>query len=301
MKPLVIYHAGCLDGFCCAWLFHLAFPDADFHAAYYGTDPPDVTGRSHVYVADFSYKRPVMLDIHCACLGKLTVLDHHKTAEEDLKDFDIEAHSLTGVMPTVVFDMAKSGGRLTWDYLKEEGLFRRMPAFERVNHMNNGKSSWLVDYTEDRDLWRWTLPESRAVNAALRSHPFDFGVWDKLEAHHHMDLHMLVAEGNAILRAERQLVEQHVKHAREVDVLGYRVPCVNATALVSEIGNELCRGKPFSLTYFDRGDGFRVYSLRSSEDGVDVSEIAKRFGGGGHRNAAGFQVLVKNDHASLKG
>lgn len=299
-RPLVVYHAGCADGFCCTWLFRLAFPDADFHAAHYGTDPPDVRGRPHVYIADFAYKRPVMLDLHCACLGKLTVLDHHKTSQADLEGFDTEAHSLTGVMPTVVFDMTKSGGRLTWEYLKEKGLFRRMPAFERVRSANNGKAPWIVDYTEDRDLWRWELPDSRAVNAALRSHPFDFDTWDRLEAGYRMDLHVAVREGEAILRRERQAVDRHVRHAREIEVLGHKVLCVNATDLESEIGQELCKGRPFSLTYFDRGDGFRVYSLRSDADGLDVSEIAKKFGGGGHRNAAGFQVLVKNDHAVLK-
>lgn len=28
----------------------------------------------------------------------------------------------------------------------------------------------------------------------------------------------------------------------------------------------------------------------TTPDGVDVSEIAKQYGGGGHRNAAGFQI-----------
>lgn len=40
----------------------------------------------------------------------------------------------------------------------------------------------------------------------------------------------------------------------------------------------------------DRNDGKRVFSLRSTPDGIDVSEIAKARGGGGHRNAAEFVV-----------
>jgi nanoRNase/pAp phosphatase (c-di-AMP/oligoRNAs hydrolase) len=32
------------------------------------------------------------------------------------------------------------------------------------------------------------------------------------------------------------------------------------------------------------------FSLRSSDDGEDVAEVAKQYGGGGHRNASGFTV-----------
>lgn len=285
-KPLVIYHAGCMDGFCCAWLFHLAFPDAEFVPAYHGQPPPDVTGRT-VYVADFSYPRDVMLDIHCRCLGRLTVLDHHKTAQEALTDFHIEAHSLTGVMPEVRFDMGKSGGRLTWEYLHDRKLLP--PRFKNYTREN---PTWLVEYTEDRDLWRWKLPGSRAINACLRSYPFDFAEWTRLQEN---PLGMLEREGEAILRAERQMVERHVKNAKEITVLGHKVLCVNATVLESEIGHELCKDRPFAITYFDREDGLRIYSLRSSDDGLDVGTIAKRFGGGGHRNAAGFQISLEFD------
>ncbi|WP_277343388.1 DHHA1 domain-containing protein [Pseudomonas viridiflava] len=30
--------------------------------------------------------------------------------------------------------------------------------------------------------------------------------------------------------------------------------------------------------------------MRSTDEGLDVSEIAKLYGGGGHRNASGFRV-----------
>lgn len=51
---------------------------------------------------------------------------------------------------------------------------------------------------------------------------------------------------------------------------------------------------PFSASYCDRGDGKRSYSLRSLGD-FDVSAVARMFGGGGHRNAAGFVVDLPAD------
>jgi nanoRNase/pAp phosphatase (c-di-AMP/oligoRNAs hydrolase) len=60
--------------------------------------------------------------------------------------------------------------------------------------------------------------------------------------------------------------------------------------MASEAGDEMCKGKPFAATYYVDKDGMYNFSLRSSEDGIDVSEIAKVYGGGGHKHAAGFKV-----------
>lgn len=53
-------------------------------------------------------------------------------------------------------------------------------------------------------------------------------------------------------------------------------------------------GTKFSLVLSERGDGIIKGSLRSEEyKGVDVSEIAHLFGGGGHKLASGFEVKGK--------
>jgi phosphoesterase RecJ-like protein len=53
-------------------------------------------------------------------------------------------------------------------------------------------------------------------------------------------------------------------------------------------------GTKFALVLSERGDGIIKGSLRSEDyKGVDVSEIAHRFGGGGHKLASGFEVKGK--------
>jgi nanoRNase/pAp phosphatase (c-di-AMP/oligoRNAs hydrolase) len=146
-----------------------------------------------------------------------------------------------------------------------------------------------VDYTADRDLWRWALPDSREVNAALRSYPLDFEVWDRLWAEESPE--SLKRDGAAILRAEEVTIQVHIDRAREIDFDGYKVLSVNATSLFSEIAGRLSAGRPFGMCWFER-DGVRQYSLRSRDDGVDVSEIAKAHGGGGHAKAAGFEERI---------
>lgn len=262
-KTLVLYHANCWDGFCAAWAFHRADPNAEFVPVQYGDAPPDVTGRD-VYVLDFSFKRDVLLAMKAAAKS-LLVLDHHKTAEAELAGLDF-----------CTFDMNKSGARLTWEFLADRGDVHPI-------------EPWLVDYTEDRDLWLWRRPNSREINSALRTYPLDFDEWDVLYADS-ATLPRLINEGAAILRAEKAIIESHVRNAHETTIDGHRVLVVNATTLISEIAGELAKDRPFGVCWFEGDNNERVYSLRSRDGGVDVSEIAKRHGGGGHRNAAGFRV-----------
>ncbi len=276
MKPRVLYHASCQDGFCAAWVAHRFFGEgADYQPVNYGEPPPDVSGREG-FILDFSYKRPVLNQM----VGKartLVVCDHHKTVAADLAEFYSTNSASIGTITRnrgdvyCVFDMNKSGGRLAWEF-----FFCNVP------------SPWLVDYTEDRDLWRWKLAASRQVSAALASYPQDFAVWDDF---HKMTtpIDTLAREGASILRYQEQAVANQCKNAALIDLDGHKVLSVNATMLISEIAGQLAKDRPFGATWFERADGKRVWSLRSTETGVDVSKIAKKHGGGGHARAAGFE------------
>ena len=85
-------------------------------------------------------------------------------------------------------------------------------------------------------------------------------------------------------------IETLKREAFTVDIGGYRVPVVNAPYIfASELAGALAEGHPFAATYYFNGKE-EVWSLRSrGESGIDVSEIAQQYGGGGHKNAAGFK------------
>ncbi len=299
-QPLVIYHSGCQDGFTGAWLFHHAFPLAEFHPAHYGDSPPleKATGRA-VYILDFSYKRADMVRLANAAT-RLVVRDHHKTAEAELMGLAEEVgRNNADTQVDIVFNMGKSGGRMAWEYLDIEGLLPRDWTRKPGCRFSLNNPPWLVEYTEDRDLWRWKLRDSREANAALRSYPMQWAMWDSLMFMvprsdgrtfvENATWEDFCNEGRAILRVERQMIDQHLLHAREVTLGGHRILAVNATVLFSEIAGELAIGRPFGACYFDRQDGMQQWSLRSTKDGLDVSEVASLFGGGGHPHAAGFE------------
>lgn len=276
MKNLCIYHKNCADGFGAAiaakalWKLE-GIPEADqeFMPAHYGDTPPDATGKN-VLIVDFSYDRETLLTMHSQA-KKLVVIDHHKTAEEALRG-----------LPFCHFDMNQSGAMLTWKYC----FFEAKAMFDAED---STKTPLLIQYIQDRDLWRRALPDSKAVSAALQALPMTFENWMPYLNNDEID--SLKMQGRVILRYQQQTIDAVVNGKLPMIVFcGHVVPCINTTTLISEIGNELSKDNPFAMMYFDTAVK-RIYSLRSQEGGVDVSEIAKRFGGGGHACAAGFSIM----------
>lgn len=262
---IVIYHANCSDGFTAAWAASLALGEQNtkFIPANYGDPAPDVKGHS-AWILDFSYTRETLIKMHAEA-ESLLVLDHHKTAQKDLEGLGF-----------CRFDMEHSGAWLAW------------------THFHEGKEvPDLVQYIQDRDLWRWRLPKSKEISAALHSYARDFATWgmlrDRLDGTDSDDSRGLIAEGEAILRAQDWFVKSICAQARETEIAGHKVLTVETPILQSEVGEALATGRPFAMTSFIRPDGARVHSLRSrAPSEVDVSEIAKLFGGGGHARAAGY-------------
>jgi c-di-AMP phosphodiesterase-like protein len=157
--------------------------------------------------------------------------------------------------------------------------------------------AWLVDYVEDRDLWRLKLPESPAVSAWIAAQPMTFESWDAL---HDAGLDAAIESGRAV----QTYIEQYGRKARAEmtrEVLRggvHVVPCINLPYMnCSEHVGELLKEHPeapFACGYFRRRDGRWQFSLRSRPD-FDVSAVAQRFGGGGHAGAAGFDAAALGD------
>ena len=146
----------------------------------------------------------------------------------------------------------------------------------------------LIEHIQDRDLWRFALPGTREIQANVFSYPYDFDVWDKLmEA----DVETLRDDGAAIERKHHKDIAELVGvMKRRMVIGGFNVPVANLPyTLANDAGHLMAQGEPFAACYWDIPTG-RVFSLRSTAAGQDVSAIAKTYGGGGHRNAAGFQV-----------
>jgi oligoribonuclease NrnB/cAMP/cGMP phosphodiesterase (DHH superfamily) len=313
MKPLVIYHANCTDGFGAAFAAWLKLGDeAEYRACHYNQDcfqDGETVHNREVYILDFSFPRDVM-DWLFRDTKRVVWLDHHKTAFEMwLGSLPQHGQYVLGTEHTIWLDNNKSGAMLAWEYFH--------PGTE---------VPMLIQHIDDRDRWQFKLDGSKELHATLASlKPWTFEQWDAIlaetsyRATDGTGIDSFYDDGTVLLRAHSQQVQSALKQAmecrirepqiklkrgnspfiRHVDVEGYQRQyfadglAVNAPPfLASDLGHELAnKSGTFGLVWLMAGDGRIHCSLRSNGD-YDVSEIAKAFGGGGHRNAAGFSTDI---------
>lgn len=266
---LVIYHADCPDGFGAAYSAWLVLGDsADYLPCKHGDPAPDVSGRT-VHVLDFSFD-PEQLTAMSEQAESVTLLDHHQTAHDRLRCMSC------GPKLRLLFDMRKSGARLAWEHFHP---CQPVP--------------YLIERIEDRDLWNWRFDDSREFLAVLDTQGFDFGAWHdlRLRAEQPDALAAILEQGRALRRQFEGLVASSARGAFELTLLGHRTLAVNAPSeFTSDLGNILAlRTGTFAVVFkLDGAQSVKV-SLRSLR-GFDVSQIALRFGGGGHPQASAFRL-----------
>lgn len=275
--PLIIYHGRCPDGFgaaLAAWRFFGG--QAEFLGFEHRQEPPDVTGRA-VYILDFSFPLEVMLRLD-AQAAKLVMLDHHKSAADKLGGFRCRCGAIH-------FDMKKSGARLAWEFFCADAP---LPD--------------LVRYIEDRDIWKWEFPESRAFLAALDMEPQDFARWSEIAAFTPLQVAAFIERGRAMDEKFQRLAQEIASAALPIRFNGADGLMVNAPgAFHSDIGNLLAeRCGSFALLWNIASSGKVKVGLRSVGE-FDTIPLAESMGGGGHRNATGFVMEVQRLPELLSG
>ena len=305
MKPLVIYHANCADGFGAAFAAWLSLGDeAEYKPCAYGdkdfTHPFDirenVDGRD-VYILDFSFPRETMDHIF-ANASRVVWFDHHASAFEMWCDYPFLKGNhhcdvrYQGRHHTELNDN-KSGAMLAWEFFH--------PGTE---------VPMLIQHIDDYDRWAFAIEGTKAFNKALWSYaPWSFEQWetnflpfdDSVE--YHAPYNSFIEQGTAILRANDQNVQAVVKGSARACALntapmsGAGLPGLAANCpphLTSDVGHELAtQSGTFGLCWHLGKEGTMAKCSLRSNGGYDVSAIAKVFGGGGHRNAAGFEVPIE--------
>ena len=306
MKPLVIYHANCADGFGAAFAAWLKLGDeAEYKPCAYGdkdfTHPFDIrenVEERDIYILDFSFPRPVMDQIF-EDAARVVWLDHHKTAFEMWCDYPFlkgnhhcDVH-YQGRHHTELNDN-KSGAMLAWEYFH--------PGTE---------VPLLIQHIDDYDRWQFKIDGTKAFNKALWSYaPWSFHQWESNflpfydAVEYDRPYNNFIEQGEAILRAHDQNVQSVVKgSAMACELSTYTTDSYGALYsglaancppfLQSDVGHELAtKSGTFGLLWYIDKDNQCKCSLRSNGD-YDVSAIAKAFGGGGHRNAAGFTTDIQ--------
>lgn len=260
---VVLYHNNCPDGFGAAWA---AWKKFGKRAKYIGVNhqekPPTGLRGKEIFLVDFCYDAYEIKRIQKISTS-LTIIDHH-----------ISRKDITVSVPHHSYTANNSGSVLAWQYFHHA---KKIPT--------------LLRYIEDVDLWKLKLPKIREMIAYLDTRlRFSFKSFEimirKFENKITRDL--CAREGRIILQYQNVLINDAVKNSAElVRFCGHTALSVNSPFIHSEIGHALARKhNPFSIVWSQKY-GKIIVSLRSIGN-YDVSQIAARFGGGGHKNAAGF-------------
>lgn len=225
MKPLIIYHANCADGFGAAFAAWLKLGDeAEYLPMSYDQDPtesiPEIKGRE-VYVLDFSFER-VAMDWLFNNAKRVVWLDHHKTAFE-MYSGDYLFDEITCVIGQKANDHVrlhnnKSGAMLAWE------------------HFHPGTEvPMLIKHIDDYDRWQFKLEGTKALWSYA---PWGFRLWEDLtgvgDKHStRFEQHStacLISEGEAILRAHEQNVQSMIEMGKKYktrDGRSARVICID--------------------------------------------------------------------------
>ena len=291
---LIIYHNACPDGWAAAFICLMKYPNAELLPLNHGLNESQLSEvferafQKDVIMVDYSLRTRELNDQLDRVAKSFRILDHHKTAEAALAGADY-----------ATFDMARSGAGLAWDYLFGKGSdlpeTGTNPGWGGI--VKGLFRPWWVDYTEDRDLWNWNLPDSKEVNAFLMVSPRDPDGW--YEEVCKTPIQDAKEKGRGVLQYidyyVRSVIAEVQEGVLEFEGRNYRTGVLNIPYVgVSDACGALVeKGFEIGLAWFERGDGVTQFSLRSVGD-TDVSAIAKSFKGGGHKNAAGFQVSTEH-------
>ena len=294
MTPLVLFHKNCLDGFSASFAVWKAFGnEAYYRPIQYGDiksiDDVHKLGdlKRNIYIIDFSFSKEIMDYIISESITT-TWLDHHKTGFEMWcgMEYNIAtAFMCSSSKLDIILDNNRSGALIAWEYFHPG---TKIPVF--------------IKHVDDGDRWQFKMEHTKAFTKAIWSYaPWTFDMFnemffnDNVEEQNYMEL---ILEGNAILKAHDANVQSVLRGATRPCKIRVRDDVLSGLAancpphLQSDVGHALAKqSNTFGLLWYINKDNLCLCSLRSIGD-YDVSALAKYFGGGGHRAAAGFTIEV---------
>jgi oligoribonuclease NrnB/cAMP/cGMP phosphodiesterase (DHH superfamily) len=265
-----IFHHDDLDGICSAAIVNSYYnkEDCNFISVNYKHPFPIklVSKGEKVIIVDFSLKDNKEFNKLLDITKNVVWIDHHKTAIEKFKGIEVPGIRKDGT----------AGCVLTWKYFYP-----------------NKKVPKLVDMLGDHDVWDFSkyakedLERLQCGIMLYNTNPesSNWNMWLKDKT-----LNLLLNQGDIALKYRtafyRDLVQEYSFRAK---FAGYDTVYCNAGLNGSQIFDSLKKDYDIMLTFIFDGEKFNI-SLYTEKEDIDVSEIAKKHGGGGHKGAAGFNV-----------
>ena len=286
-----------LDGVSCEILGKIAFgEDIDVVRCGYGNIDAKVeefinSGKEYdkLFITDISVKKE-LADRLLSVSDKVILLDHHKTALW-LNEYP---YALVQVEDESVGKMC--GAYLFYEYLKKNHKeFDDTPALKL-----------FIDYVRMYDTWEWKEKYDNIIPKRLNDLMYIDGpneFIDKMTYRLGNNLFILDDTDLMKLQIEQTYINSYVAQKNETLMINddlfpeYTVGITFADKYISELGNKLCELHPELDFVVLINMSTLTVSYRTVKDDLDLSDIAKGFGGGGHPKASGsrFDVSIVND------
>jgi oligoribonuclease NrnB/cAMP/cGMP phosphodiesterase (DHH superfamily) len=225
-----------------------------------------VVVADHIMIVDFSLPKQEMEKL--AAYHQFTWIDHHKSA---INEMDGTADSWAGLR-----DTSEAACVLTWRYFFPD---QAVP-----------KAITLIG---DRDIWRWAEKDTGAFNEGLYQNftrPNNDKLWGPLLDDDPEVIAELIGSGSRIREARlREIRRATARYSFTVIFEGYRTLVINLRGS-GDLGAQIrSMGYEMGYCYVDKvSEGQLMTYVTLYSDQIDVSQIAQKFGGGGHAGAAGF-------------
>lgn len=262
------YHHNDADGRCAGAIVYRAmkekYSDIEMIEVSYKDeiDIEKIKLMESIYIVDFSFKPEIMNKV-LEKTAAITWIDHHKTAFEYGDQYD---QGLEGIRSN-----DESGCMLTWNY-----FYPMVPVPLAVT---------LID---DYDRWALTMEGSEPFINGLRlvDHGSKAKIWQTLLADNLDYTEGIVSNGWVVMRYRDNFCADYRKSfAFEVEFEGYKCLACGIYMFASKLFGEEMKKYDICISFEYDGKGWTV-GLYSEK--IDVGKIAKDYGGGGHKGAAGY-------------
>lgn len=276
MKNIIIfYHENCLDGFTGAYVAWKKFKNkADYVSLSHNANGADILKGKKIKITDLTDKEIYFIDF---CLNKeelnkvlkvskkLIVIDHH-----------ISTKDLVESLPGSVY-----GDKISGSYLAQWYFFP------------NEKIPEFIKYVSIGDTWTFSKNEKQVkvekeALAYMGTVDFDFKSFVKVEKYFEDKNNFIEIKniGETLNKNYDRMIKNQIANAKLIDFDGYKVFAINASSTFkSELAHVLAeKTNSFAIVYY-----FEKGILKLSFRGVgkiDLMELAKKYGGGGHFNAS---------------
>jgi len=257
----------------------MKYPKCELIGINYGDDFPwsEINPSEKLFMLDFSlqpFNKMVKLS---ELVGmNLIWIDHHKSAMDEHKRWNNEHPAYLAI------DGIRKDGigacQLVWESLYPDKI---IPTFIKL----------LAEY----DVWNHSDPRTLSFQYGMRqfkdTYPLNQDLWQSLFDVE--EVHRITGIGGVIIKYQDSENEKYCKaRSFEVEIDGLKCIAVNKGLTNSKVFDSVWDPEKydamaaFCLMSPDRG---WTISLYTDKPEIDVSIIAKKRDGGGHKQAAGFQ------------